>query len=135
MNQSVRAVLKRGVAIPAHPLALNANRKPDERRQRALSRYYIAAGAGGLAVGVHTTQFEIRDPAVGLLEPVLTLAAEEMNRADATRAAPLVRIAGICGETPHAVREAELAVRLKYSAGLLSLGAMRAASEDQLIEH
>src|SRR3954471_8287621 len=115
MAPAVREVLQRGVAIPAHPLALNAQRKLDERRQRALSRYYIAAGAGGLAVGVHTTQFEIRDPQVGLFEPVLRLAAEEMNRADQTGAEPLVRIAGVCGETSQAVREAALAKELGYS--------------------
>src|SRR5438034_5281816 len=103
-----RKLLQCGVVIPAHPLALNANRKLDERRQRALSRYYIAAGAGGLAVGVHTTQFEIRDPKIGLFEPVLRIAAEEMKRADAGRAAPLVRIAGVCGRTDQAVREATL---------------------------
>src|SRR3982751_1735143 len=99
MSPAVRAVLRHGVAIPAHPLALNAQRKLDEHRQRALSRYYIAAGAGGLAVAVHTTQFEIRDPKVGLFEPVLKLAAEELNRADARRSEPLVRIAGVCGQT------------------------------------
>src|SRR5438094_8043355 len=101
MNQKVREVLKRGVAIPAHPLALNAKRELDERRQRALARYYIAAGVGGLAVGVHTTQFEIRDPEIGLYEPVLEIAAEEMARADEKRREPLVRIAGICGKTPQ----------------------------------
>src|SRR5918993_2773215 len=105
MNEAVRKVLRRGVAIPAHPLALKANRKLDERRQRALSRYYIAAGVGGLAVGVHTTQFEIRDPQVGLYAPVLKLAAEEMSRADRNRIDPLVRIAGVCGRTPQALKE------------------------------
>src|SRR6476620_1367532 len=90
--------LRRGVAIPAMPLALTAARKLDERRQRALARYYIAAGAGGLAVGVHTTQFRIRDPEVGLFQPVLTIAKEEMDRADAGgRAEPLLRIAGAIG--------------------------------------
>ncbi len=125
------SVLRQGVAIPAHPLALNASRKLDERRQRALSRYYIAAGAGGLAVGVHTTQFAIRDPRVGLFEPVLCLAAEEMDRADR----PLIRIAGICGDTRQAVAEAALIRRLGYHAGLLSLAAMRDADEEVLIEH
>src|SRR5207244_4066461 len=96
-----RALLKRGLVIPAHPLALNAQRKLDERRQRALSRYYIAAGAGGLAVGVHTTQFEIRDPKIGLFRPVLELAAEDMKRAS-----NLVRIAGVCGRTDQATGEA-----------------------------
>src|SRR6202795_4207543 len=90
--------LNRGVVIPAQPLVLTAKRKPDERRQRALSRYYIAAGSGGLAVGVHTTQFAIRDPKVGLFEPVLNLAAEEMTRADKSGKRPLVRIGGVCGK-------------------------------------
>src|SRR3954471_6293779 len=103
MNPTIQKILQRGVAIPAHPLALNANRKLDERRQRALTRYYVAAGAGGVAVGVHTTQFEIRDSKIGLFEPVLQLAAEEMNRADASREEPLVRVAGVCGKTKQAV--------------------------------
>jgi dihydrodipicolinate synthase/N-acetylneuraminate lyase len=135
MDQTIKAILDRGIAIPAHPLALTSARKLDERRQRALSRYYIAAGAGGLAVGVHTTQFEIRDPHTGLFEPVLKLAADEMNRADQNRPEPLVRIAGICGQTQQATREAALVEKLGYHAGLLSLGAMRSASKDQLIAH
>src|SRR5437763_17191232 len=106
MDSRVGQVLARGTVIPAHPLALNANRHLDERRQRALARYYIAAGVGGLAVGVHTTQFEIRNPEIGLYEPVLEIAAEEMTRADETRPEPLVRIAGVCGKTPQATREA-----------------------------
>lgn len=130
-SSDFRSILQRGVVIPAHPLALDANRKLDERRQRALSRYYLAAGAGGLAVGVHTTQFEIRDPRVGLFEPVLALAAEEMSRANR----PVVRIAGLCGETRQALAEAETIHRLGYDAGLLSLGALRKASEDELVAH
>ena len=110
--------------IPAHPLALDATGALDERRQRALTRYYVAAGAGGLAVGVHTTQFAIRDPKIGLFEPVLTLAREEMDRADARRRTPLVRIGGICGRHRQAVREADLLARLGYHAGLLSLAAL-----------
>src|SRR5256885_1395179 len=98
----VRATFARGVVIPAHPLALNANRKLDERRQRALARYYVAAGAGGLAVGVHTTQFEIREPGVGLFEPVLRLAKEEMDRADVGRKHKLIRIGGAVGKTEQA---------------------------------
>src|SRR5262245_974471 len=98
----VNRVLKQGTVIPAHPLALTSERKLDERRQRALTRYYVAAGAGGLAVGVHTTQFAIRQPQIGLFEPVLRLTAEEMDCADLTRTVPLVRIGGICGETPQA---------------------------------
>src|SRR6476646_9811543 len=109
MKQVVQSVLQRGAAIPAHPLALDANRKLDERRQRALARYYTAAGVGGLAVGVHTTQFRIRDPEVGLFRPVLAIAKEEMDRADAGRTEPLVRIAGAIGSTRQAAAEAELA--------------------------
>src|SRR5437764_6244420 len=99
LDPNIDIALKAGTVIPAHPLALNSQRKLDERRQRALSRYYIAAGAGGLAVGVHTTQFQIRDPKIGLFKTVLQIAAEEMNRADQDRDEPLVRIAGVCGNT------------------------------------
>ncbi len=126
-----RQQLQHGLAIPAHPLALNAARQLDERRQRALTRYYIAAGVGGLAVGVHTTQFAIRAAKVGLFRPVLELAREEMDRA----AQPLVRIGGIGGVTQQAVAEAELLRELGYHAGLLSLGALREATEDELIAH
>jgi dihydrodipicolinate synthase/N-acetylneuraminate lyase len=126
-----RQALHRGIAIPAHPLALTSSRKLDERRQRALTRYYMAAGVGGLAVGVHTTQFAIRDAKVGLFKPVLELAAEEM--AHSTR--PLVRIGGVCGQTTQAVAEAEILSGLGYHAALLSLGAMRDADEDALIAH
>ena len=99
LDVKIQKVLQRGVAIPASPLALDRNRKLDERRQRALCRYYFAAGAGGLAVGVHTTQFAIRDPKVALYEPVLALAAEECHRADRGRIEPLVRVAGVVGRT------------------------------------
>ena len=128
-QETWREKLRRGVAIPAHPLALNANRKLDERRQRALTRYYLAAGVGGVAVGVHTTQFAIRDPRVGLYEPVLRLAMEEMGATDA------IRIAGIVGPTAQALKEAELAARLGYDAGLLSLAALREASVAELVAH
>jgi hypothetical protein len=131
----IQQVLQRGLVIPACPLALDAGGKLDERRQRALLRYYAAAGAGGMAVGVHTTQFAIRDPSHGLFEPVLQLAAEELTRADAGRREPLVRIGGICGNTPQATREAALLRELGYHAGLLSLAAMKGAGEDQLITH
>src|SRR3989442_14514995 len=118
IDPKVHQVLLRGIVIPACPLALNGRRKLDERRQRALFRYYVAAGAGGLAVGVHTTQFAIRDSRVGLFEPVLALAAEELNRADSTRVEPLVRIAGVCGETKQAIAEASLIRELGYHAAL-----------------
>jgi dihydrodipicolinate synthase/N-acetylneuraminate lyase len=125
----IRQHLKQGHVIPAHPLALNAARKLDERRQRALTRYYLEAGAGGIAVGVHTTQFAIREPKYGLFRPVLELAMEEM------RQHPVAKIAGVCGLTPQAMKEADLAVSLGYDAALLSLGAMRDATVPQLIEH
>ena len=123
------------MAIPASPLALDSSRRFDERRQRALWRYYSDAGAGGIAVGVHTTQFAIRDPQFGLYEPVLALAADELHRLDRQRAEPLVRIAGICGPTPQAVREAQLARELGFHAGLLSLGALRDCDEQTLVDH
>jgi dihydrodipicolinate synthase/N-acetylneuraminate lyase len=135
LDPRIWQVLAHGTVIPAHPLALTADRRLDERRQRALSRYYIAAGAGGLAVGVHTTQFAIRDPGIGLFEAVLKLAAEEMDRADGSRAEPLIRIGGICGQTKQAVREAQLLVDLGYSAGLLSLAAVKDADDAALLAH
>jgi dihydrodipicolinate synthase/N-acetylneuraminate lyase len=109
---------------------LNANRKFDERRQRALVRYYAAAGAGGLAVAVHTTQFAIREPRYGLFHPVLELAAEELRQHP-----DMLRVGGICGQTSQAAREAALLRDLGYDAGLLSLAAMRDADEDALITH
>jgi hypothetical protein len=135
LDAKIRKVFERGTVIPAHPLALTAERRLDERRQRALSRYYVAAGAGGLAVGVHTTQFAIRDARIGLFAPVLKLAAEEMDRADRSRAEPLIRIGGICGDTAQAVREAQLLADLGYSAGLLSLAAMKDSKDMALLAH
>ena len=132
---STQTLLQRGVVIPAHPLALTSNRKLDERRQRGLSRYYIASGVGGLAVGVHTTQFEIRNPGIDLFEPVLALAAEEMNRADETRDEPLLKIAGICGDTKQATSEATVATSLGYQMGLLNVAMLKSMSEDELIAH
>jgi dihydrodipicolinate synthase/N-acetylneuraminate lyase len=129
MEAAIATALQRGLVIPAMPLALNARRKLDERRQRALIRYNIAAGAGGLAVGVHTTQFAIRD--VGLFRPVLELAAEEMGRARQD----FVRVGGICGKTKQAVPEAETLREIGYHAGLLSLGALERASERELLDH
>jgi hypothetical protein len=135
LDSRIQQVLARGVAIPASPLALDAQRRLDPRRQRALWRYYVAAGAGGIAVGVHTTQFAIRDPKIGLFRPLLSLAAEEFRRADAGRTEPLVRVAGICGRTSQAVAEAQAAVEVGFHAGLLSLGAMRDAADDALLAH
>ncbi len=128
------ALLRRGTAIPAHLLALDGERRFDARRQRAMSRYYLDAGVGGLAVGVHSTQFAIRE--VGLYEPVLSLAmqtAREWTPIGGQR--PLFMVAGLAGKTAQAVQEAGLARGLGYHAGLLSLAAMKGASEDELIAH
>ncbi|QDT14275.1 dihydrodipicolinate synthase family protein [Alienimonas californiensis] len=131
----VRDALQAGLVIPAHPLALSADGVYDERRQRALTRYYAAAGAGGVAVGVHTTQFAIRDPAHNLLEPVLRTAGDALDEIERNGGPRLVRVAGVCGPTPQAVREAELARSLGYHAGLLSLAALPQADDDALIAH
>ena len=125
----LREKLRSGLVIPAHPLALNSQRKLDERHQRALTRYYLAAGAGGVAVGVHTTQFAIRDPKFTLLEPVLRLAAEEC------RAQDVVKIAGVCGKQKQALAEAELVTRLGYDAALLSLADLKQETIPQLLDH
>ncbi len=125
----IRDKLLSGLVIPAHPLALTAKRKLDERRQRALTRYYLAAGAGGVAVGVHTTQFAIRNPKFGLLRPVLELAMEEMRGREA------IAISGVCGKTRQATREAELAASLGYDVALLSLADLRDKPISQLLEH
>src|SRR5277367_5287499 len=135
LDAKIEQVLRHGTVIPAHPLALDADRRLDERRQRALTRYYVAAGAGGLAVGVHTTQFAIRDQRIGLFEPVLKLAAEEMDRADRLRAQPLIRVGGICGDTAQAACEARLLKELRYSAGLLSLAGEKGLDDQALIAH
>ncbi len=126
---NVREKLLTGLVIPAHPLALTADRKLDERRQRALTRYYMAAGAGGIAVGVHTTQFAIREPMFALLRPVLELAMEEM------RSSEIVKIAGVCGKQPQARAEADLAADLGYDAVLMSLTALRDQPIATLLDH
>jgi hypothetical protein len=131
MDSQIRSILRRGVVIPACPLALTSERRLDERHQRALCRYYLAAGVGGVAVGVHTTQFAIRDPTVSLFEPVLSLMADELGRSGQ----PVVRIGGVCGETKQAVGEADLIRRLGYHAALLSLAALRNTNDERLIAH
>jgi dihydrodipicolinate synthase/N-acetylneuraminate lyase len=133
--QTFRKALIAGCVIPAHPLALNANRKLDERRQIALTRYYCDAGAGGVAVGVHTTQFAIHDPKTGLLAPVLQLAADAVQKHEQKTGQRVVKVAGICGLTDQASREAVLARELAYDAGLLSLSALRSASNAEILEH
>jgi len=123
----ISALLRRGTVIPAHPLALDPRRKLDERRQRALARYYLDAGSGGLAVGVHATQFAIRE--AGLYEPVLRIAAEEAAKRK------VLMIAGLSGKTAQAKKEAQTAAGLGYHAGMLSLAPMKGASIDELISH
>jgi dihydrodipicolinate synthase/N-acetylneuraminate lyase len=135
IDDTLRASLFDGAVIPAHPLALDAGRKLDERRQRALTLYYCDAGAGGIAVGVHTTQFAIRDPRVGLFEPVLRLSLETMREWERQHGKRLVKVAGVCGATAQAAREAAFAVEAGYDIGLLSLAALRDATVAVLIEH
>jgi len=125
----VRERVRKGLVIPAHPLALTSARKLDERRQRALTRYYLASGAGGVAVGVHTTQFAIRDARIGLYRPVLELAMEEV------RVTNVVKIAGVCGSLHQAIREAELARLLGYDAVLLSMGGLEILDDHELVNH
>jgi dihydrodipicolinate synthase/N-acetylneuraminate lyase len=123
------------MVIPAHPLALTAERKLDERRQAALTRYYCEAGAGGVAVGVHTTQFAIRDPRIGLFEAVLRLAIDTVHEYERTNGRAVLKVAGVCGTTPQAVREAKYARETGYDLGLLSLAALPDATDHELITH
>ena len=131
----LRRALLAGAVIPAHPLALTEARRLDERRQVALTRYYCDAGAGGIAVGVHTTQFAIRDPTVGLLEPVLALASDTVRGWCAKRERMPLMIAGVIGSTAQAIGEAELAASLGYDAALLSLGALKGADNAAILQH
>ncbi len=132
MKPQIKQLLFEGTVIPAHPLALNSQRKMDERRQRALTRYYMDSGAGGIAVGVHTTQFEIRKKEFDLFEPVLQMAAEEVERAQIDH--PFIKVAGIVGPTEQALKEAELAASLGYDLGLVSNGGLAELSEAALIK-
>ncbi len=132
IEPEIEKLLHAGTVIPAHPLALDAGRKLDERRQRALTRYYMACGSGGIAVGVHTTQFEIRDPEINLYARVLELAAEEVEAASLSR--PFIRVAGIVGPTEQARKEAELAVGFGYTFGLLGMGGLQGWTEEQILD-
>jgi dihydrodipicolinate synthase/N-acetylneuraminate lyase len=134
-TQEFRSLLQQGLVIPAHPLALTEGLRLDERRQRALTRYYCDAGSGGVAVGVHTTQFAIRDGRVGLFEPVLELAMEEVCAFEQRTGKRLAKIGGICGDTRQACAEADTIRKLGYDGGLLSLAALSEASNAELIEH
>jgi len=128
-------LIRKGVVIPATPLALTSDRKHDERRQRALYRYYAAAGSGGVAVAVHSTQFEIRDAEHNLLKPVLEIGSEELANTRFTGGRPIIKIAGVCGATGQAVKEAELASSLGYDCALLSLAALKDGTEDDMVAH
>lgn len=147
---ALRTALRSGLVIPAHPLALTESLSIDEKHQRALTRYYVGAGAGGMAVGVHTTGFPIHDPKVGLYQPVLELAAETATAAlehastsagetgqksHSGTASTFVRVAGLIGKTENAVREAALAKSLGYHCGLLSLGAWRESTASEVLDH
>ncbi|MCK4853935.1 MAG: dihydrodipicolinate synthase family protein, partial [Bacteroidales bacterium] len=135
LPENILKTLHKGLVIPAMPLALDKNRKLDERRQRAIIRYYLDAGAGGVAVAVHTTQFEIRLPEINLFEPVLRIAREEFDDFAVGNQKPVIRIAGIIGETEQAAREARLALSQGFHAGLLSLAAFPEASNETVLEH
>lgn len=132
LSAAGKKLLMEGTVIPAHPLALDEHRRLDEKYQRALSRYYMETGAGGIAVGVHTTQFEIREPRFNLFEPVLRMAAEEVEKAALKR--PFLKVAGLAGPTAQAVKEATLARDLNYDLGLLSNGGLPNLTEAELIE-
>jgi dihydrodipicolinate synthase/N-acetylneuraminate lyase len=134
MNQ-LRSHLQEGHVIPAQPLALDAQRKFSERHQRAITRYYVASGVGGLAVGVHSTQFEIREPQHGLFKPVLELASRTIDEELAQAPRPFIKIAGLCGRTEQAVKEAVTALGYGYQAGLLSLGAYKNDTEEDMLAH
>jgi hypothetical protein len=132
LHPQIKSLLHQGVVIPAHPLALDQNRQLDERLQRGLTRYYMASGAGGVAIGVHTTQFEIRDPKINLYEPVLKIAAEEIANARLNR--PFIKVAGLVGPTRQALAEAELALSYGYDLGLLSMGGLKDWTEKQILD-
>ncbi len=132
LNESLKQHLHAGTVIPAHPLALHAERKLDKHRQRLLTRYYMATDAGGIAVGVHSTQFEIRKPGIDLYTTVLELAAEEIAKAGLQR--PFLKIAGLCGSTDQALNEAETALRFGYDMGLLSMGGLKGWTEEAILD-
>ena len=135
LPKAIADLLFGGTVIPAMPLALNSERKLSEKHQRALVRYYLAAGTGGVAAGVHTTQFQIRDPKIGLFKPVLKLVAETMDEVAAATGKPNVKVCGVCGKTEQAVAEAKFAEETGYHACLLSLAAMKDATIPEMIEH
>jgi len=132
LAEDIKRVLHQGTVIPAHPLALTADRQLDEKRQRLLTKYYLAAGVGGIAIGVHTTQFQIRDPEINLYEKVLTLAVEEVEKAKIDR--PIIKIAGVSGNTDQALQETRLCAKLGYDLVLVSNNGMGDWSEEALLD-
>lgn len=132
LNPEIKKHLHEGTVIPAHPLALTADRKLDEARQRLLTRYYMASGAGGIAIGVHTTQFQIRDPKIGLYRKVLELAVEEIDKANLDR--PFIKVAGVSGDTEQAVSEAKICAELGYDIVLVSTNGLGDWPEEALLE-
>jgi|SRR5690606_1862079 len=132
LNQEQKTLLKEGTVIPAIPLALTEERHFDEKRQRRLARYYVSTGTGGMAVAVHSTQFEIRDPEINLFETVIRVVAEEIDKAAIDR--PFVKVAGICGPTSQAIQEAELALKYGYDMGLLSMGGLQGWTEEEILK-
>lgn len=136
MNTAILKLIRKGVVIPATPLALTANRKFDSHRQKVLLRYYVDAGVGGVAVGMHFTQFEIRNPGVDMFVPVMRTCAEELDRLSRDRDRPLVKIAGINGLTPSALEQARLARDLDYDFAIISMATFgQNAMEQDLIHH
>lgn len=133
LEENKKKLLFDGTVIPAHPLALTRDLQLDEQKQRGLTRYYMASGAGGVAIGVHTTQFEIRDPEIDLFETVLAITADEIDRAALKR--PFIKVAGICGLTAQALKEAEIAVKYGYDLGLVSMAAFKTQPESEIIAH
>lgn len=133
LKEAIKKLLFEGTVIPAHPLALTRDLQLDEQKQRGLTRYYMASGAGGVAIGVHTTQFEIRDPQVNLYEKVLAITADEIGKAALDR--PFIKVAGICGLTEQALKEAGIAVAHGYDLGLVSMAAFKTEPESEIIEH
>lgn len=133
LTSALKELLMRGGVFPAHPLALDQDRNLDADSQRRLTRYYMQSGASGIAVAVHSTQFEIRDPSINLFKKVLELAAEEIDNANLDR--PFLKIAGICGETAQATAEAKIAAELGYDIGLLSMASLKDWSEAAIIAH
>lgn len=136
MDRHLKAleILKSGTVIPATPLALDENRRFDEYSQRLLMKYYLNCGVGGIATAVHSTQFEIRDPEVNLFEPILKLVSDEIDAFENKTGRVIVKVAGVCGKTEQAVKEATLAKKYGYDAVLLSPGGLNSLSEDELVK-